>query len=96
MEPTLVAGDWLLVDPDAFRFRPPRRGELVVVPDPRDASRVLVKRVTSVNASGRLDLAADSPERSTDSRTFGSVDPVGVRGKPWARYWPPGRWSLLS
>jgi nickel-type superoxide dismutase maturation protease len=91
MAPLLRAGDWVLVDPDAYGARSPRPGELVIVADPRDPRRVLVKRVAGVAPGGLLELAGDNPGASTDSRVFGPVDPGSVRGRPWARYWPPGR-----
>ncbi len=91
MEPTVMAGDWLLVDPDAYALRPPAAGELVLAPDPRQDDRLLIKRVESVDPDGWLRLAGDEPERSTDSRVFGAVDPASVVGAPWFRYWPPTR-----
>jgi nickel-type superoxide dismutase maturation protease len=91
MAPVLLPGDWLLVDPEGYRRRAPRAGELVVVPDPRGRDRLLVKRVAAVTSDGRLELAGDDPDRSTDSRTFGPADPELVVGRPWARYWPPRR-----
>jgi nickel-type superoxide dismutase maturation protease len=95
MSPTLVPGDWLLADPEAYRRRNPRVGELVLVPDPREPSRLLVKRIAGVASDGRLEVAGDHPEASTDSRTFGSIDPAGVQGRPWFRYWPRGRIGRL-
>ena len=95
MEPLLQDGDWVLVDPDAFRRRDPRRGELVVVPDPRDRARILVKRVAGTNAQGLLELAGDNPGASTNSREFGPVEPREVLGRPWARYSPLRRAGLL-
>jgi nickel-type superoxide dismutase maturation protease len=91
MAPTLQPGDWLLVDPDAYREEPPTTGDLVLVPDPRQPSRLLVKRVAQIDPDEWLRLAGDAPEASTDSRTFGSVDPATVAGRPWFRYWPPRR-----
>jgi nickel-type superoxide dismutase maturation protease len=88
MLPALRPGDWLLVDPDAFRDRAPRAGDVVVVPDPRTPERMLVKRVRSTDENGRLQVAGDSAARSTDSRTFGLLGPDEVRGRAWARYWP--------
>jgi nickel-type superoxide dismutase maturation protease len=88
MEPTLRPGDWLLVDPTAFRRRPPKPGQLVVAPDPRQPDRELVKRVAAVDLDGRLLLAGDARDASTDSRTFGAVDPATVRGRPWLRIKP--------
>lgn len=96
MTPTLLVGDWLLVDPEAYRSRPPAPGDLVLVPDPRVASRLLVKRVSTIHAGGRLDVRGDSPDRSTDSRVFGSVEAAAIEGRPWFRYWPPRRWGRVE
>ena len=91
MEPTLAVGDWLLVDPHAYRGRAPARGDVVVAPDPRGRERLLIKRIARIDATGRLQLAGDSALLSTDSRTFGSIDGRSLRGRAWARYWPPHR-----
>jgi nickel-type superoxide dismutase maturation protease len=88
MAPTLLPGDWLLADPDAYRERAPRPGELALLPDPRTTRRLLVKRVTGVDEDGGLLVAGDDPAASTDSRTLGAVDPRTVEGRPWFRYWP--------
>jgi len=96
MTPTLEPGDWLLVDPEAYADAPPLPGDLVLVPDPRETARLLVKRVLQVDPDDWLRLAGDAPDVSTDSRTFGSVDPVTVAGRPWFRYWPLRRWGRVS
>ena len=96
MEPALEAGDWLLVDPDAYAGRAPSRADLVLAPDPREPARLLIKRVGSVAADGSLELLGDAPDASTDSRAFGSIAPSSVRGRPWFRYWPVGRIGRLS
>ena len=88
MEPALEDGDWVLVDPDAFRFRSPRPGDLVLAPDPREPERVLIKRVADVALDGRLTILGDAPDTSTDSREFGTIAVTDVRGRPWFRYWP--------
>jgi nickel-type superoxide dismutase maturation protease len=88
MEPTLEAGDWLLVDPLAYHDHRPRPGDLVLAPDPREPERVLIKRVASVDPDGGLSLVGDDLDRSTDSRVFGAVDAASVVGAPWLRYWP--------
>jgi len=95
MAPLLRHGDWILVDPDAYRARLARPRELVIVGDPRDPQRVLVKRVAGVDPGGFLEVVGDNPAASTDSRVFGPVDPGSVLGRPWARYWPPHRVGLL-
>ena len=96
MVPTLQPGDWLLADPDAYREVAPVAGDLVLAPDPREPTRLLIKRVASVDPDDWLRLTGDAPEASTDSRTFGSVDPVRLAGRPWFRYWPLGRIGRVS
>ena len=95
MEPTLEVGDWLLVDPGAYRGRAPALGDIVVAPDPRQRERLLIKRVAGIDSTGDLELAGDSTLLSTDSRTFGLVDPRSLGGRAWARYWPPRRIGRL-
>lgn len=95
MEPALEPGDWVLVDPDAYLRASPRDDELVLAPDPRQPDRLLIKRVASVAPDGGLELLGDAPDASTDSRRFGTVRPADVRGRPWFRYWPPGRIGRL-
>lgn len=90
MRPALEPGDWLLVDPEAYATVAPDVGDLVLVPDPRTPSRLLVKRVAEVHANGReLFVTGDAHDESTDSRAFGSVTTSTVQGRPWFRYWPP-------
>lgn len=92
MSPGLEPGDWLLADPDAYVEAPPMVGDLVLVPDPREPSRLLVKRVAEVHDDGReLFVTGDAHDESTDSRAFGSVASSTVEGRPWLRYWPMHR-----
>lgn len=95
MEPTVMDGDWLLVDPLAYATRSPVVGGLVLAADPREPERVLIKRVVTIDPDGWLRLEGDDPDHSTDSRAFGAVDPATVSGAPWFRYWPPGRIGRL-
>jgi len=95
MEPALDDGDWVLVDPDAYRSRPPRPGDLILAPDPRQPERALIKRVAEVDRAGRLTILGDAPDASTDSRAFGTIAAADVHGRPWFRYWPPRRLGPL-
>lgn len=95
MVPTLSPGDWLLVDPLAYRDRGPAVGDIVVAPDPREPARLLVKRVGRASSDGSLELHGDSPDASTDSRAFGPLPASAVTGRAWARYWPLRRIGLL-
>lgn len=86
MRPTLEPNDRLLMVP----CRDPHPGDLVVLTDPRTASRVLVKRVTSVGPSS-LEVAGDQSRASTDSRTFGPVARTSVWGRVIYTYAPASR-----
>ncbi|CAN5586549.1 hypothetical protein BH23CHL6_BH23CHL6_10840 [soil metagenome] len=96
MEPTLAAGDWLLVDPLAFRRRSPTAGDLVVAADPGQPARWLVKRVAEVQADTALVLAGDHPAHRRDPGSMATVAENDVIGRPWLRYWPPRRLGRLS
>jgi len=81
MEPTLSEGDRLLVV-RAWRARP---GDLVVLRDPREGRRILVKRVTSV-VGDDVTVHGDNPPASTDSRAFGPVPRRALVGRVLRRY----------
>jgi hypothetical protein len=75
MEPTYVPGERLT----ALRhWRKVRAGDVVVVPDPRDDARWLLKRCVAVRGR-ELDLRGDNPGASTDSRDFGLVSSRSVK-----------------
>jgi nickel-type superoxide dismutase maturation protease len=88
MAPTLLAGDRILV----VAGRRLRRGDIVAVPDPRRAERLLMKRVTHI-APGRhtVSLSGDNAAASTDSRTFGPVPRRAILGRAVYRYGPAER-----
>ena len=83
MAPALRPGDRLVV----IRWPWIRPGQLVVVPDPRDPGRLLVKRVTGIGADS-IDVAGDNPAASTDSRHFGVVADGLLVGRVLYRYAP--------
>jgi nickel-type superoxide dismutase maturation protease len=92
MAPTLLPGDWLIVERRTYAWRAPRVGEIVLAADPREADRELIKRVAAIDLqTSTLDLRGDAPEASTDSRTFGSVPMKGVQWRVIVRYWPANR-----
>lgn len=86
MEPTVRDGDWLLV---RRLRRAPRAGEVVVATDPREPTRLLVKRVRQVTAAG-VTVEGDhaDPAESTDSRQFGPLPGSAVIGRAVLRYAP--------
>jgi phage repressor protein C with HTH and peptisase S24 domain len=69
MVPTYVPGELLTA---VRRWRRVRVGDVVVVRDPRDSTRWLLKRCVGRQGS-LLDLRGDNEHASTDSRTFGLV-----------------------
>ena len=84
MEPALREGDWLLVLPPR---RVVRSGDVVLVRDPRERSRLLLKRVRDVTAAGVV-VHGDRADHSTDSRAFGAVPFADVIGRAAFRYAP--------
>jgi inner membrane protease subunit 1 len=97
MAPALMPGDRLIVEALSYRSRLPRPGEIVLANDPRVPSRELVKRVGIIDsAAGTAELVGDDVGASTDSRTFGPIPLAALRWRVAARYWPPGRVSLMS
>lgn len=90
MLPSFAPGD-RVVAVEGLRVR---SGDVVAVVDPRDSSRLLVKRVHRV-AGGSVEVLGDNEVESTDSRTFGQVSLGAVRGRVIYRYFPPDRAGLL-
>ena len=74
MAPTYRPGERLTV---VRTWRRVRAGDVVVVRDPRDEERWLLKRCVA-RARGRLDLRGDNSAASTDSRAFGLVSAKNV------------------
>ena len=81
MEPTLGEGDRLFVV-RAWRVAP---GDLVVLRDPREGRRILVKRITSM-VGDEVMVHGDNPLASTDSRAFGPVARRALLGRVVRRY----------
>ena len=87
MAPGLRAGDWLLVDPDAYRLIPPRPGD-VVIADREDGP--LVKRLGALLGDRKVELIGDAP--SDDGHRHDLALPLSsISGRPWFRYWPLAR-----
>jgi len=69
MVPAYVPGERLTA---VRRWRRVRPGDVVVVRDPREQERWLLKRCVA-REGGQLDLRGDNAPASTDSRDFGLV-----------------------
>jgi len=90
MEPTLKAGDRLLV----LRRSTLALGDIVAFEDPGGEERLLVKRVVEVIGRAVV-VEGDNRGSSTDSRVFGPVEAGAVIGRAVYRYGPAGRTGLL-
>ena len=91
MEPGLRPGDWLLVDPDAYRARPPRPGNLVLA---ESEDGLVVKRVGALADNGMIELRGDAPTRAGHRHDL-ALPLSAIGGRPWFRYWPPQRVGRL-
>ena len=86
MAPELSPGDRVFVNRAAYWFSKPKSGDLVVVRDPRQRDRLLLKRIGRPADDGGWLVLGDNPGASTDSRTFGPVGMELILGKVWFRY----------
>lgn len=83
MLPTLAPGERLLV----HRTARVRLGDIIVIVDPTEPSRALVKRLTGFEGS-ELVVSGDNQGASRDSGDFGPVPRTLLVGRAWYRYFP--------
>lgn len=86
MTPTVSEGERVLVSRASYWFRSPRAGDLVVVRDPREPERLLLKRLDRRERDGAWLVLGDNADASTDSRAFGPVTRDAILGRVWFRY----------
>jgi len=92
MIPTLAPGDRLLVDPRPVKVGSFRVGDVVVLKDPEDRARLLVKRVAARDdPPGTVRVQGDARSDSRDSRVFGPIPHGSLVGVVWYRYLPTDR-----
>jgi signal peptidase I len=61
MAPTIQAGDQIFANKFTYRFRPPRRGEVIVFTSPENHQVDFIKRIIAVGGDtgpARLDIRA--------------------------------------
>lgn len=104
MLPALRAGQLVLVERVSYRFRAPRRGEIVVIYRPAQGV-MAIKRVRGVAddelygytvPAGAVFLMGDNEDYSQDSRNYGPLDIENVVGRAVWRYWPLREWGRLQ
>jgi len=86
MEPALRDGGFVLVDPRAFARRAPSPGDIVLSKHPFRTDVRLFKRVRERSSEGRIALAGDRKDASTDSRDFGTVSVTDLLGRVVLRF----------
>ena len=86
MTPALSPAERVLVNKAAYWFGPPKAGDVVVVRDPRQPARLLIKRIEGPAEDESYRVLGDNPDASTDSRAFGPVRREQIVGKVWLRY----------
>ena len=85
MAPGVSPDERVLVSRLAYWFSQPKRGDLVVLRDPREPARLLIKRIDEAHGNS-YDVVGDNPDASTDSQTFGPVPADLILGKVVFRY----------
>ena len=80
MEPFCREGDFVVINRMSYLFSRPKVGQLVVLKDPRDPSRHIIKRIVALKDSF-VWVEGDNKERSTDSRDFGWVSVKAILGQ---------------
>ena len=90
MAPAFLPGDRILYGP-AFSLR---AGDVIVLADPRQSDRLIVKRVHQIPGD-LVDVRGDNEFASTDGRHFGPVPLSLVRGRVFYRYAPRERAGWL-
>jgi nickel-type superoxide dismutase maturation protease len=93
MEPTLHAGDCVLVDTTASML--PALGALVVVTHPSQKSLILIKRVGSLGAL-KFSVKSDNPSDSQDSRQFGPIEQASFIGPVTTCFYRDGSFKFLN
>jgi len=82
MQPGYNPGDFILVNRWAYLFSNPQKDDIVVLQDPANARRSLLKRIEKAENS-RYYVLGDNRKMSRDSRKFGLVSKRAIRGKVW-------------
>ena len=108
MAPQLRSGELVLVEEEAYRDRPPHRGDVVAAQPAALEGRALVKRLVGLPhdrievdgrtwqlGGGQFFLLGDQRADSMDSRTFGPVSRDELVGLVSLRLWPWQRHGAL-
>ena len=86
MLPLLQPGDEVLVNRRAYWRSLPSVKDVVVISHPLQPDIRLLKRVISIRQSGACFVQGDNSSHSTDSRSFGWVEPQHILGCVTSRF----------
>ena len=91
MEPAYRDGERLVVNRYAYWRKRPAIGDVVVLRDPDDSGRYLLKRIAKAPdgmnpGRSRVYVFGDNIDSSRDSREFGLVPRKRIVGRVWFRY----------
>lgn len=95
MEPSLIPGDFMIVDRTAYHRISPAIGDIVLFISPDDRSKLYVKRITALPGDtvlsdsknsnivphGRVYVMGDNRPHAVDSREFGTIPLTEIVGK---------------
>jgi len=81
MEPTIKAGETILVNRVQYLLSSPKKDDIIALHDPRDG-KILIKRITKKIRKGYF-VQGDNKNSSTDSRVFGMIEKSAIVGKVW-------------
>jgi hypothetical protein len=94
MEPSVLRGDYVLVKKPAYRNRPLKKGDIVIVVYPDDRSMALIRRIKALPGeiqSGQKEASFTVPHGTVmvegsgkgvmDSTTFGPLDTRDIIGR---------------
>ena len=88
MQPTLLPGDLVLVDTQAYVASMPQPGDIVLAHHPYQKDLSIIKRVAEITPESRLILHSDNPRVGSDSRQFGTISPQRLIGRVTCRSVP--------
>jgi nickel-type superoxide dismutase maturation protease len=88
MAPTLLSGDWLLIQKVSSGAEPVREGDVVVLRHPLQQDLLIVKRAVERRGRGWWVLG-DNTFVENDSREFGAVPDELVLARARGRFRPP-------